>query len=114
MVRDGEPERQNGTISSTTRAQRRPAPPRTASLTAFPLRAPSTSTPTSLFVGRESEAETQARQVGYAALAVVLLLALFRIVGAFLTFFVSFTFSFLAIFALSAGLFVVFVLFRFF
>ena len=67
----------------------------------------------SLFVREESEAEKEAKQAGYGVLAVLGLIVLVKVAASLVGFFVSFTFSFLAIFALSAGIFMVFVLFRF-
>lgn len=66
-----------------------------------------------LFLSRESEADLEAKRVGYGALAVILLLIIGKFLSALVSFFISFTFSFLAIFALSAGIFIVFVLVRF-
>lgn len=67
----------------------------------------------SLFVGQVDSVDEQASRTGYSILAVLGLLVLIKIILAFVSFFVSFTFSFLAIFALSAGIFVVFFLLRF-
>lgn len=66
-----------------------------------------------LFLSRESEADLESRRIGYGTLAVLLLLVIAKFLSALVGFFISFTFSFLAIFALSAGIFIVFVLFRF-
>lgn len=68
---------------------------------------------TSLFVEEGSQAEIEARQVGYGALAIFTLFVLFKTAASLVGFFVNFTFSFLAIFALSAGIFMVFIFFRF-
>lgn len=67
----------------------------------------------SLFVGNPSGINEQASKVGYGVLALLVALLLFKVVIALVSFFVSFTFSFFAIFALSAGIFVVFFLLRF-
>lgn len=66
----------------------------------------------SMFVGRVGSIDEQASMVGYGLLALFALLLLVKIFFAFISFFVSFTFSFFAIFALSAGIFMVFFLFR--
>lgn len=67
----------------------------------------------SLFVGNVNSVDEQASKVGYSLLVLVAAFVLFRVLVAFVSFFVSFTFSFFAIFALSAGIFVVFFLLRF-
>ncbi|CAN8071607.1 unnamed protein product [Agarophyton chilense] len=67
----------------------------------------------SMFVGNVNSVDEQAAKVGYTLLALFVLLIGAKIVFALVSFFLSFTFSFLAIFALSAGIFVVFYLFRF-
>lgn len=67
----------------------------------------------SLFVGQVDSIDEQASKVGYGLLALFILLIGAKGIFALISFFVSFTFSFLAIFALSAGIFMVFYLFRF-
>lgn len=67
----------------------------------------------SLFVGNVGSVDEQASRVGYSLLVVAAAYILFKLIMAVVSFFVSFTFSFLAIFALSAGIFVVFFLLRF-
>jgi hypothetical protein len=67
----------------------------------------------SLFAGSPEDASEQAQLVGYAIAGLLLLILALKLIFAFLQFFVSFTFSFVAIFALSAGIFVFFVLLRF-
>lgn len=67
----------------------------------------------SLFVGNVNSVDERAAQIGYSVVGLCLFLLLFKIITAVVSFFVSFTFSFLAIFALSAGIFVVFFVLRF-
>lgn len=67
----------------------------------------------SLFVGNVDSIDEQAAKVGYTLLALFLVLIVAKIIFALISFFVSFTFSFFSIFALSAGIFVVFYLFKF-
>jgi hypothetical protein len=67
----------------------------------------------SIFTGSPHDQSEQAQQVGYALLGLGLLIVAFKIILAFVQFFVSFTFSFFAIFALSAGIFVFFFILRF-
>lgn len=66
-----------------------------------------------LFVGNPHSIDERASQVGYTLLVLLGGLIIFKVLIAFISFFVSFTFSFVAIFALSAGIFVVFFLLRF-
>lgn len=67
----------------------------------------------SLFLGNVGSVDEQASQVGYSALALIVAWIVLKLLFTFIQFFVSFTFSFFAIFALSAGIFVVFFFFRF-
>lgn len=67
----------------------------------------------SLFVGNVNSVDEQASKLGYSLMVLVAAFVLFRVAVALVSFFVSFTFSFFAIFALSAGIFVVFLLLRF-
>lgn len=65
------------------------------------------------FVGSPSDPGEQAQQLAYGFLVLVLALIALKVVLAFVQFFVSFSFSFFAIFALSAGIFVFFFILRF-
>lgn len=67
----------------------------------------------SLFVGNANSVDEQASKLGYSLLVLLAAFILFRVLVTLVSFFVSFTFSFFAIFALSAGIFVIFVLLRF-
>lgn len=67
----------------------------------------------SLFVGNPNSIDERASQVGYSFLVLFGALILFKVLISLISFFVSFTFSFVAIFALSAGIFVVFFFLRF-
>lgn len=67
----------------------------------------------SLFVGNVGSVDEQSSRIGSGLLAVFTLFVLFKIISGTISFFFSFSFSFFAIFALSSGLFVVFVLLRF-
>jgi hypothetical protein len=67
----------------------------------------------SMFTGSPDDAGEQAQLVGYALAGLFLMILAFKLLLAFVQFFVSFTFSFFAIFALSAGIFVFFYLLRF-
>jgi hypothetical protein len=66
-----------------------------------------------MFTGSPDDAGEQAQLVGYALAGLFLMILAFKLLLAFVQFFVSFTFSFFAIFALSAGIFVFFYLLRF-
>ncbi len=68
---------------------------------------------TSLFMDEDSQADADAKQAGYGALALFALFVLFKTAASLVGFFVNSAFSFLAIFALSAGIFMVIILFRF-
>lgn len=70
--------------------------------------------PRSLFIEPPTPQDSDARKVGYGFVALLALFVILRLAAAVVAFFVKFTFSFAAIFALSAGIFVVIVLFRFF
>lgn len=67
----------------------------------------------SLFVGQVNSIDEQAARLGYGALAILAVWFILKLVFAVISFFLSFTFSFFAIFALSAGLFVLFFFIRF-
>lgn len=67
----------------------------------------------SLFVGNVGGIDEQAASLGYIFAGLFGVWILFKIVAAIVSFFVSFTFSFFAIFALSAGIFMVFFFLRF-
>lgn len=67
----------------------------------------------SLFVGQVNSIDEQASRLGYGALAILAVWFILKLVFAVISFFLSFTFSFFAIFALSAGLFVLFFFIRF-
>lgn len=66
----------------------------------------------SLFVGQYDSVDEQAARLGYGVLSLFALWIILKLVFAVVSFFLSFTFSFLAIFALSAGIFVTFFLLR--
>lgn len=66
-----------------------------------------------VFAGGPTDAPEQAQTLAYGAISFVVAAIAFKILFAFLQFFVSFTFSFFAIFALSAGIFVFFFLLKF-
>lgn len=66
-----------------------------------------------LFAGAPGDGTDTREQVGYGVAGVLVALIALKVILAFVQFFVSFTFSFLAIFALSAGVFVFFFLLRF-
>lgn len=67
----------------------------------------------SLFIGNVGSIDEQSSRVGNGILALITLYILIKVASAAISFFFSFSFSFFAIFALSSGLFVVFVLLRF-
>lgn len=67
----------------------------------------------SLFVGNIASVDEQASRIGNGILAIFTLYVLIKVASAAIAFFFNFSFSFFAIFALSSGLFVVFVLLRF-
>lgn len=67
----------------------------------------------SMFRGSPSDPKEQAQLLIYAISGLIVLVICLKIALAFVQFFVSFTFSFLAIFALSAGIFVFFYVLRF-
>lgn len=67
----------------------------------------------SLFIGQVDSIDEQAGRTGYAILAMVSLWFLLKLFFGIISFFLSFTFSFFAIFALSAGIFVLFFFLRF-
>lgn len=67
----------------------------------------------SLFVGQVDSVDEQASRLGYGILAILAFSFVLKLVFAVISFFLSFTFSFFAIFALSAGIFVLFFLIRF-
>lgn len=66
-----------------------------------------------VFAGGPADAPEQAQTLAYGVLSFIVAAIAFKILFAFLQFFVSFTFSFFAIFALSAGIFVFFFLLKF-
>lgn len=67
----------------------------------------------SLFVGEVGGLNEQASRLGYSIIALLIAWLVIKIIVAAISFFVSFTFSFVAIFALSAGIFMVFFFLRF-
>lgn len=67
----------------------------------------------SLFVGEVNSIDEQASRLVYSILGILSFAFVLKLIFAVISFFLSFTFSFFAIFALSAGLFVLFFLFRF-
>lgn len=67
----------------------------------------------SLFVGQVDSIDEQAGRTGYALLAVFALWISLKLFFGIISFFLSFTFSFFAIFALSAGIFVLFFFLKF-
>lgn len=67
----------------------------------------------SLFVGNVGGIDEQASKAGYSVLALLAIVIIAKLMFGLVSFFVSFTFSFFAIFALSAAIFMVFFLFKF-
>lgn len=67
----------------------------------------------SLFVGEVDSIDEQASRLMMSIFGILAFSFLLKLIFAVISFFLSFTFSFFAIFALSAGLFVLFFLFRF-